>query len=351
MSSLEFNRFLKENLLDVKTITLPFTETNQNEDILLAKKKAYAQSPIAKSKKIESVVRNLKNMPFETTFKLTNDFDAADEFQILEDLESNLDNDGYNVKVQKKRMEDENSNDNVPNVYDYAIDRKVLDDFKHKLKWFEYKKEKVSNQTDPGDLDVTVIDLNYDKRSSDAEANKVKSEPSAEKTQRGPLTETFTKSPRTETIKKTDNISNSIQEPEEISYSIHNKLLYGPGKKVFSQIEEQDFTGRSSSDRFSKMFKITAMPEKVEDKLQLMRENTFGQMAPKQQDDKEFGQDMTIYKPDSKQTDLPSLLKVLGKMPDVKDSGNNIMYNSRSYKYTVMYKPTDDKTTTLNNSK
>lgn len=364
MSSVEFNQFLKENLLDVKTVTLPFTESNLYEDILLAKKKEYVKSPKAISKKIESVVRTLKNMPFKTTNKLIDDLDTAHEFQMLEDLESNLEND-YNGKVQRKRMDSGNSNENLVN-YDYGINQKMLDDFKRKLKLFENKKEDDANQTRSGNLDVTVIDLNYDK--SNEEPNIAKLSDSSDLKLKSGIIENITDSaspiieppsPMTEpstpeTLEKPEEISN-LEKPDELSYTMHNKLLYGPGKKFFSQIEQQDYTGRSNPNRFSKMFNKNMMVDnKVDDKLQLMGERTFGEMTLNKKDDTEFGQDVTIYTPESKQEDLPKLFQILSKMPNSKSGGQptKIMISSQSYKCSVLYpKPSDESTIPSNLSK
>lgn len=354
MSTVEFNQFLKDNLLDVKTVTLPFSDSNQYEDILLAKKKIYVQSPNATSKKIESVVKSLKNIPFKTTIKLTDDYVAADEFQILDNLESNLRNDYYDVKVQKKRMESGSSKDNLVNFDDYAINQKILEDFKRKLKLFEKKTEKDANQTGSGDVDVTVIDLNCDKRPVNKDVSLAKFTELFDMKIQSEISENVTEPTSIKTLETPDDISKAIQRADELSYSIHNKLLYGPGKKIFTQIEEQDFTGRSSPDRFSKLFNVNMMLDnKVDDQLQLMGENTFGEITLDKKDDTEFGQDVTIYTPDTKQADLPKLFQILSQLPSLKDKGqpNKIMLSSQSCKYSVLFKGSDDTTKPSSNSK
>lgn len=353
MSTAEFDQFLKENFLDVSTVTLPITQSNL-EDVLLAKKKVYVQSPKEKSKKIESVVRTLKKLPFKTTIKLTDNYDTADETQILKDFESNLQSNYYDVKVQKKRMEGGNSEENLVNFDDYAINQKLLEDFKRKLKLFEKNTKKDVNQTSSGDVDVTVIDLNYDKHPDNKVINLAKLTESVDTKIQSGISDNITEPTRTKTLETPDETPERVQKPDELSYSIHNKLLYGPGKKIFSQIEEQDFTGRSNPDRFSKMFHVNmVLDNKVDDKLQLMGENTFGEITLDKKDDTEFGQDVTIYTPDTKQEDLPKLFQILSKMPELKENEqpNKIMISSQSYKYSVLFRGSDETTKTSNNRK
>lgn len=342
MSTAEFNQFLKENLLDVKSVTLPFSDTNQYEDILEAKKKEYVQSPKAISRKIDSVVRTLKNMPLKISGKLTDDIDTEQEFEMLEDLESNLENDNDDVKVQRKRMGG-NSKENLVNFHDYAINQQILEEFKRKLKLFDNKKEKYVNKTDPEDLDVTVIDINYGKDASNEDANMAKLSESFDAKMKSGISENVTEPASTKTLEK----------PGEV-YTMHNKLLYEPGKNIFSQIQQQDFTGRSNPDRFSQMFNKNVMVDnKVGDKLQLMGEKTFGEMILDKKDDTEFGQDVTTYTPDTKQADLPKLFQILSKMPNLKENRQptRIMMSSHSYKYNVFYKGLDVTTKPSNNSK
>ncbi|XP_026316432.1 uncharacterized protein LOC113227677 [Hyposmocoma kahamanoa] len=352
MSTTEFNQFLKDNLMGVSVVTTPFTETNYDEGILLAKKKAYVQSAKLKSKKIESVVRNLKTLPFITTAKLMDDFDAGNEFQMLEDLENSLRNDYYNVKVQRRRIDDGNPNEYSANIADYAINEKVLEDFKRKLKFFEKEKEKEAHRTSPGDVDIMIIDLNYDTHSPDEETAMEKLlESSGEKTN-NVTTEVDIEPTKTITPKKPDQFSNSVQKPDETSYGMHNKLLYGPGKHIISQIERQDFTDRSNSDGSHELFNDNMLADnKVDDKFPLMSENTFGEMTPNTKDDKEFGQDMTIYTPDTKQAELPELFQILTKTHDKKEheQSNAIVITKECYTYSVKFKTPDDTTKTSNN--
>lgn len=344
MGTLEFNEFLKDNLVDINTVTSPDTNTNQNEDVLLAKKKLYIPSSKAKSKMIESVLRGLnkKNMPVNT-IKVKDEFDTTNEFQMLENLEDNLRNDYYDVKIQRKRMEDEYANENSAHNVDYAVNQKVLEDFKRKLKLFEKEKEMDANLSNSGDIDITVIDLTPDSPAKQSTIAKLSESPDGEFNNRITF---FIAEPKTMKILNNQNkLSSNRQTPDETPYKMHNNLLYGPGKNIYSQIERLDFTGRSNPDRFSKMFAADTLTDKVDNKPQLMKENTFSEMTSDKKD-KEFGQDMTIFTPDTKQTELPEfhVSKADGPSKSITISGEN-------YKYTVMYKTSDDTTQMPNNSK
>lgn len=351
MSTTEFNQFLKDNRMGVSAVTTPFTETNYDEGILLAKKKAYVQSAKLKSKKIESVVRNLKTLHFTTTVKLMDDFDAGNEFQMLEDLENNLRNDYHNVKIQRRRIDDGNSNEYSANIDDYAINEKVLKDFKRKLKFLKKEKEKEAGLTSPGDVGIMIIDLNYDTHSPDEETAMEKLLESSDEKTNNVTTELDIEPTKTITPNQ---FSNSVQKPDETLYSMHNKLLYGPGKHIISQLERQDFTDRSNSDRSYELFNDNMLADnKVDDKFPLMSENTFGKMTPDTKDDKEFGQDMTIYTPDTKQAGVPELFQVLTKTHDREEHGqpNAIGITNECYTYNVKFRTPDDTTKTSNNSK
>lgn len=308
MSTLDFNQFLSDHMLDVKTLTLPFTEVHQSEDKLLDKKKAYVKSPNAKLKDIEMVVKTLQNLPYKTSIKQTDDVDPADELQNLEDLESNLVNDDY--FESKKYMEDRNTDNNLINIGDYGVNQKILEDFKTKLRLFEREKGKdaVSNL---GDFDVTVIDINDHHTNNNAYMENL-SESSDMKV----------KSRTSENINEP--IKTKIDEnPDDTTYSIHNKLLYGPDKIIETQIEHQDITGRSKPDRFSQMFNKNEMVD-----------------------------DVTTYKSDTKQAEMPPLFQVLNKISNLRTaSPRNIMISSQSYKYSVFFKIPEDTTESSINSK